>query len=215
MRLILASASPRRRELLQNLEVPFEVRTAATRELPLQAAEWLSPVEFAWYNALRKGLTVHATAPGAWVLAADTIIALEGRIFGKPSNLAQAARMLKMLSARTHAVLTAVILIDPRRKIRGFTDATWVTFSALSDSLITRYLKTVPVLDKAGAYGIQDRGDWLIKKIDGSPSNVMGLPLEKTAFLLRAFSLIPSGPPPSALRETAPATPLSEVKVRS
>jgi septum formation protein len=178
--LILASASPRRRELLEKMGARFEVMTADVREAEAKSDPHLSPLELARENARRKAQAVAESAggKGRWVLGADTIVTLDGRIYGKPASLDEARAFLQILSGRTHEVITACALFDPRGAARLFHDTTQVTFLPLSDESITRYLAEVHVLDKAGAYALQERGEWIVEKVEGSRSNVIGLPTE-------------------------------------
>ncbi len=179
--LILASGSPRRRELLQQMGLAFEVVTSDTPELDATSAPGLAPVEIARENARRKAQAVAQLHPGRVVLGADTVVALGPRLLGKPSSLGEAREFLHALSGQTHEVITGCALIDgnhAEHPAKLFHDITRVTFHALSDDLITRYLAAVHVLDKAGAYALQQHGDWLVAHVDGSPSNVIGLPTE-------------------------------------
>lgn len=184
--LILASASPRRRDLLHRAHIPH--RTVHTRvpEIEPHADHGMTPSEFAWRNALRKARAAAHQFPEDFVLAADTVVALESRIFGKPNDLAQAAAFLRALSGRTHEVLTAVILIDPfAPRPRGFVERSEVTFRPLRAPQIARYLKEVHVMDKAGAYAVQENGALIVERILGSRTNVIGLPMERLTLLLR------------------------------
>lgn len=175
--LILASASPRRVDLLRNMGVSFEVIPSNAAELH---DESISAARVCEINAERKASQVAASHPKHTVLGADTIVTFEGRLFGKPCDRAEAQRMLSELSGRAHQVVTAVCLIRAERKA-VFHDVTTVEFKILSPQDISLYLDLVPVLDKAGAYGIQDRGELLVKNVAGSFSNVMGLPTERLA----------------------------------
>lgn len=186
--LILASASPRRRELLTEARIPHQVAPIDVAELSPDQPHGMTPAEFAWRNALRKAITAARQHPERLVLAADTVVALGTRILGKPRDNRQAASFLKALSDRTHEVLTAVVLFTPKSpRPRGFVERTEVTFRKLSSAQISKYLKTVSVLDKAGAYALQENGDWLVRQVRGSHSNVIGLPIERLAQLLRAL----------------------------
>ena len=174
---ILASASPRRAELLRHLGIEFKV-------LPSHAAELhcaqLTALELAQVNAFRKARSVARRHPEALVLGADTLVFLEGALYGKPADLGEAYRMLEALQGRTHHVVTAICLLHLRqRRQRVFAETTAVTFRPLDAAKIRRYLAKVNPLDKAGAYGIQDQGALIIEKISGSYSNVVGLPLER------------------------------------
>jgi septum formation protein len=183
-RLILASNSPRRRELLQEMGLAFEVVVADVRELDAASSPELPPAELAMENARLKAVAGAALRPGCWILGADTVVALEGRLFGKPANLARAADCLRALSGRTHEVITGCTLIDPAGTKTLFHDVSRVTFRPLNDENIAEYLAQVHVLDKAGAYALQERGDLIVACVAGSRTNVIGLPTEKLALLL-------------------------------
>jgi septum formation protein len=185
--LILASASPRRQELLQSLGVSFEARPTQVAELPEAANRALTPTEFVMWNALRKAIAAKRAYPRRWILSADTTVALGPELLGKPVNRAQARRILKKLSGQLHLVLTAVVVVTPQGQLRTGVERTAVEFKELSPADITRYLKAVHVLDKAGGYALQQHGDWLVKNLTGSRSNVIGLPLRTTKRLLKDF----------------------------
>lgn len=175
--LILASASPRRAELLRQLKLEFEV-------VPSDAAEafdeYLSPLELCQLNAHRKARAVAKKIPDALVLGADTLVFLDHKIFGKPADLPDARRMLAELQGQTHRVVTGVCLIHLRlHHERIFAVSTDVTFRRLTPAQIDEYLKLVNPLDKAGAYGIQEHGEFIVSEISGSFSNVVGLPIER------------------------------------
>jgi len=176
-KIILGSASPRRMELLRELGAGFEVVPSAAEELhdPKIAAAQLCET-----NAERKAAEVASRYPDRIVLGADTLVTLEGKLYGKPRDLIEAAQMLGELAGRRHEVITGVCLIGPTAKTK-FHEATEVEFKPLTLAEIAAYLAAVPVLDKAGAYGIQERGEMLVKSISGSFSNVMGLPIERLA----------------------------------
>jgi septum formation protein len=188
--LILASGSPRRRELLRERGVEFEVVTAGVAELDAATSPGLAPAELAIANARLKAAAVTRLRPGRWVLGADTVVALAGRIFGKPASLEEAGDFLRALSGRTHEVMTGVTLLSPEGGEASFHEISHVTFRILSDDIITRYLAEVPVLDKAGGYALQERGEWIVAGVAGSRTNVIGLPVEKLSELLRARGLI-------------------------
>lgn len=177
--LVLASASPRRRDLLSQLGLRFTVAAADIDETPL-------PEEAADVYVLRlareKARTVAERFPGTWVLAADTTVALGTELLGKPSSPAEAREMLTRLSGRTHAVYTGVALAG--RAQESMVVRTGVTFRTLSAGEIAWYANTGEPLDKAGAYGMQGKGSFLVSGIEGSPTNVIGLPLGETLELL-------------------------------
>lgn len=175
--LILASASPRRADLLQQLGVEFAVIPANPKEIH---PEHLSPHEIAQINAYRKARAVAKRHPDALVLGADTLVCLGRTIFGKPSTLTDARAMLSRLQGRTHEVVTGVCLMQLRPyRQKVFAVSTAVTFRQLHAGQIRRYLAMINPLDKAGAYAIQEEGDLIVKGISGSFTNVVGLPVER------------------------------------
>lgn len=172
---ILASASPRRRELLSRLGHPFLCVVPAIEEWEPEEAD---PVQQVETNARNKALAVAGAYPQQLVIASDTTVALGRRLFAKPRDLRHAAVMLRELSGRTHQVVTGVALLRDGRE-RVFHDTSSVRFRVLDDSAIMHYLSTVPVLDKAGAYAVQQGGDLIIESFSGSFENIMGLPLDR------------------------------------
>jgi len=189
-KLILASTSPRRRDLLNDLGVRFEVVTARVHELSAAAAPHLSPADLARENARRKAKAVAAMRPGRWVLGADTVVALENRIMGKPESIDRAWEFLLALSGETHDVITACALIDPDGAVEMIHDTSRVTLLELNHTVIGRYLGVVNVLDKAGGYALQERGEWIVKQVEGSRANVIGLPTEALEPLFRKRGLL-------------------------
>ena len=182
MRLILASASPRRRELLAQTGLAFEVVVAAVTEHEDPATH---PRAMVMHNAALKADHVAALHPDACVLGADTTVYIDDTVLNKPAHLAEARAMLKRLAGRTHTVFTGIALRNLSRKIsidEGVTSR--VTFKPLDDSAIDAYLHIVNPLDKAGAYGIQEGRDLIIAAYEGSFTNIMGLPLEATKQIL-------------------------------
>jgi len=176
MKLILASTSPRRAEILHDAGFSFIVVSSAVDETPFPGE---SPTAHVQRLADAKAELVAARSTGpAIVLAADTVVTLEGRIFGKPRSTDDARHILEKLSGRTHSVLTGVTLIRlPDAERRSFVEGTLVHFSELSPEEITRYLATEEPHDKAGAYAIQGRAGRYITRIEGCYFNVVGLPL--------------------------------------
>jgi nucleoside triphosphate pyrophosphatase len=175
--LILASASPRRTELLRQLKLEFEIVPA---DVPEVLDENLSPLELCQLNAHRKARAVAKKIPDALVLGADTLVFLDHKIFGKPADADDAKKMLMQLQGRTHQVVTGVSLIHLRtHREKIFAASTDVTFRALTPEQIDEYLAKVNPLDKAGAYAIQESGELIVSEISGSFSNVVGLPVEK------------------------------------
>jgi septum formation protein len=182
---ILASASPRRAELLKLLPVEFTVIASEADEV---AHEHLSPLEICQLNAHRKARTVAKKIPDALVLGADTLVFLDNEILGKPKNLPEARRMLAQLQGRTHQVVTGVSLIHLRSHCeRIFAVSTDVLFHPLDAEQIRNYLAKINPLDKAGAYAIQEFGELIVSEISGSFSNVVGLPVEKLRAELAAW----------------------------
>lgn len=184
--LILASTSPRRRRLLQEHGYNFRIVPAAVREI---APPHLTPGEITLFNARAKAHTVARAHPRAVVLGVDTLVAFEGEIFGKPENMEQALAMVQRLNGRSHEVYSGVWLRrDALGRERGFIEITRVHFRKLTDEHLRAYLARIGPLDKAGAYAAQeDRGE-LIESIQGSFSNVIGLPMEALAAALREFA---------------------------
>jgi septum formation protein len=178
MKLILASSSPRRAEILRDAGFSFVVVASAVDEAPIPGE---SPNALVQRLADAKAELAAARAVGpAIVLAADTVVTLEGRIFGKPRSSDDARHMLEALSDRTHAVVTGVTLIRlPDAERRSFVESTFVYFAQLSAEEITRYLATGEPHDKAGAYAIQGRAGRYIPRIEGDYFNVVGLPLAR------------------------------------
>ncbi len=187
--LVLASRSPRRRELLAAAGFEFEVVTPEVAEL--ETAE-LTVRELTWSNARRKGRAAAAAQPEAVILAADTLVAIDGQVMGKPVDMNAARAMLRRLSGRTHEVCSAVFIVQPRtRREATFDEISHVTFRRLDATAITAYLAKVNPLDKAGAYAAQQHTSEIIDHIDGSYTNVVGLPMEKTLASLRQFGVLP------------------------
>lgn len=187
-RLILASASPRRRELLAQLNVPFDVVVAAITEHEDPATD---PQTMVAHNAALKADWVAARHPDAFVLGADTAVFIGGTALNKPRDLAEARAMLRRLAGRTHHVFTGLALRrgrDGLRVDRGVTSQ--VTFRALDDAVIDAYLRVANPLDKAGAYGIQEDGEMIVAGWEGSFTNIVGLPMEETKQILTECGLL-------------------------
>ncbi len=178
MKLILASASPRRAEILRSAGLPFSLLSSAVDETPVPAE---SPQDLVRRLALAKAELVAARALGpAIVIAADTVVVLEGAILGKPRTSEDARQMLEKLSGRTHSVMTGVTLIRlPDVERREFIETTQVHFASISNEEIVKYLSSGEPFDKAGAYAIQGLGGRFIPRIDGCYFNVVGLPLSR------------------------------------
>jgi septum formation protein len=196
VRLILASASPRRRELLAQLGHPFEVVVADVTEHEDPATD---PRVMVAHNAALKADWVARRNPDAVVLGADTTVFLDGFALNKPGDLDEARSMLRRLSGRVHTVFTGVAV---RRLSTGLRVdegvSSQVTFKPFGDEVIGTYLQLVNTLDKAGAYSIQDQTDLIIARYEGSLSNIMGLPMEATKQILTRDVLQGSMPPFSA-----------------
>ena len=178
IKLILASSSPRRAEILRDAGFTFSVVSSAVDETPLPDE---SPQDHTQRLAMAKAELVAAGAVGpAIVIAADTVVAVDGRIIGKPRSAHDARQILEQLSGRTHSVLTAVALIRlPGAARRAFVETTFVQFSTLTSDEISRYLATEEPYDKAGAYAIQGLAGRYIPRIEGCYFNVVGLPLSR------------------------------------
>jgi septum formation protein len=183
--LILASASPRRRELLALLGLPFEVQPSSFEEPSPETHP--NPAAFAISLALGKAEEVAARNPGRLVIGADTLVVLGTQLLAKPSDPEDAARMIRALSGHTHQVITGVALVrrGDAEVERSFHAATDVTFRRLEEREIRTYVATGEPMDKAGAYGIQGHGALLIEGIGGDYPNVVGLPVAPLALALR------------------------------
>lgn len=195
IKLILASASPRRKELLGHLKLPFEILALSVPE----HSDATDPVEHAREIANGKNRAVVQKVSGSedsyFIVSADTIVVSGGKIFNKPSDRDEARSFLRELSGRTHSVFTAVslTLLTPEKKMEhSFVDESRVSFEVISKELMEKYLDTGDSLDKAGAYGIQGPSLTFISRVDGSYSNVVGFPLsrfvqESESFLLQHY----------------------------
>jgi len=184
--IVLASASPRRQELLRNAGVEFIVRAADIAEVPL-ANE--SPTAFAERMAREKALVARESSPEHVILAADTVVALDDQILGKPEDPEDAVRMLRLLSGKTHWVITGVCLSGSNfEDVRSETTA--VHFSLMEEDEIRDYVRTGEPMDKAGAYAIQGKASRWITKIEGDYYNVVGLPVDLVWRTLREHELL-------------------------
>ena len=183
--IILASGSPRRRELMALLNQPFEVITS---HAPESAPEHMTPGETCQLNAYRKARAVAKQHPDAIVIGADTEVARGLEVFGKPGNRRDAEAMLGRLQGRSHRVITGVCILHLRQhRQTSFAEFTRVRFHRLSPSQRKHYLDSIDPLDKAGAYAIQENGHQIVESIEGSFSNVVGLPVSRLAEELEAF----------------------------
>jgi septum formation protein len=192
--LVLASASPRRQELLRNAGISFTVQPADIDETPCLGE---LPRDYAERLAREKALAVFKQRPQDRVLGADTIVVVDDAILGKPRNSDDAARMLRLLSGRTHAVITGVCVVEAGVRgqgpgagelagiLRTGSETTVVTMSELSDEEIREYVATGEPMDKAGAYAIQGMASRWIPRIEGDYSNVVGLPVALVYAMLR------------------------------
>ena len=187
--LILASASPRRAELLRLIGLDFEVRPALVDETPRRGEE---PISLAARLARTKALAISDLKSTALILAADTIVVLDGAILSKPADLDEAREMVTRLAGRTHEVVTAMALrSNPEGEFISETVVSRVEFEPMSEEAVDWYVATGEGLDKAGAYALQGAGALFIRAIDGSYTNVIGLPLERLYPYLRRFRILP------------------------
>ncbi len=186
MKLILASSSPRRAEILANAGLPFSVLSSAVDESPYPGE---TPAALVQRLAKAKADLVTARAVGpAIVLAADTVVVLDDKILGKPSSIEDARHMLQQLSGRTHSVLTGVALVRlPDGERRQFIESTLVHFRPITDEELSSYLATEEPYDKAGAYAIQGQAGRYIPRIEGCYFNVVGLPLSRVLTELKGL----------------------------
>lgn len=189
MEIILASKSPRRKEILQTLRLPFRVFPCEVNEdLPDQIAPQdavLALAERKRAAAVERLRSLSALAPDSLVLSSDTVVALDGHIFGKPHDAADARQMLHAFSGRRHEVWTGVSLSVGDKQV-GAAECTYVTFRPLTAQEIDRYIEIERPFDKAGAYGIQGLASLFIEGIEGDYFNVVGLPVFRIALLARA-----------------------------
>jgi septum formation protein len=167
----------------------FEIVSPRVEEI---AHDWLTIRELTVWNAARKAEAASHLFRDAIVLAADTLVTIDGEVLGKPANLEEAVRILRRLSGRIHEVWTGVRIVHGAdRKRASFAEMSRVHFRNLDEPAIRNYLAKIDPLDKAGAYAAQGHGAEIIKRVEGSFSNVVGLPMEKTARALRAFGITP------------------------
>lgn len=176
MPVVLASSSPRRKELLDATGLIFEVQASPAEEIHDAS---LKPHVLCEHNAILKAAAVAAVRPDATVIGSDTLVFIDDIPLGKPADMEAAREMLRRLSGRTHEVCSGVCIIYPDGRRNIFHDLTEVTFLPLDEATITEYFSRVNPLDKAGAYGIQEHGELIVSSIRGSFENVMGLPVEK------------------------------------
>ena len=187
MQLVLASASPRRAELLKKIGLDFIVRPAVTAEIIKPHLDLLEQVKGL---ALQKALAVAETLPAGLVIGADTIVVLGQEVLGKPDSREMAVQMLSRLSGQQHQVLTGVALVDSQSgQAISEVESTLVQFRTLTLEEITAYVNTGEPLDKAGAYGIQEKGAILVERIEGCYFNVVGLPLARLVRMLKQMGI--------------------------
>jgi septum formation protein len=186
---LLASISPRREQLL--MEAGFEFQVVASRVEEKFDVD-LTVRELTAFNAIRKAMSVARAHPRNVILAADTLVAIDGEILGKPKNIDHAVAILRRLSGRSHEVCSAVFICElARARSTSFHEISRVQFRRLNDQAIRDYIDRVNPLDKAGAYAAQGFGSEIIQRIDGSFTNVVGLPMEKTIPALAEFGIEP------------------------
>jgi septum formation protein len=186
MALVLASSSPRRQELLHTAGIAFVVDPA---DLPESQRAGEEPLAFALRMAREKAQAVFARRPNDVVLGADTIVVVDGKVLGKPSDAEDAARMLRLLSGRSHEVTTAVCLLGPRLE-ECASETTTVTMTPISEAEIEDYVASGEPLDKAGAYAVQGRASRWVSRIEGCYFNVVGLPVPRVYEMLRKLRVV-------------------------
>lgn len=183
MKVILASASPRRKEILQNTKLNFDIQKSDIEEVILENE---SPEDMVVRLAYEKAFDVAKRNTNRLVIGADTIVALDNEVLGKPKDQNEAYQMIKRLSNKTHKVITGISLINLKEnKIIKDYVVSFVTFKDLSEDSIKDYINTNESLDKAGAYGIQGYGALLVKNIQGDYFNIVGLPISRLSDLLK------------------------------
>jgi septum formation protein len=192
IKFVLASASPRRKELLGHLQIPFEIIVKSI----VEESHFIDPVNFSRHIAQMKGAGVYEDYnklhphENVLVISADTVVNLEEKIFGKPANVDEARKILSELSGRTHSVFTAVafnFFFKGNFSQHAFVEETRVTFNPITDDLMERYLSTGDSSDKAGAYGIQGPSLTFISKVEGDYANVVGFPLSRFVIECKNF----------------------------
>ncbi|MBT7651339.1 MAG: septum formation protein Maf [Opitutae bacterium] len=188
---ILGSGSPRRKELLSQVLPDFKVIVSDAEELTMHPD---GPIALVQENAKLKARSVAQLHPDCWVLGADTLVALNDRVLGKPKSIEEGCSMLRVLSGETHTVSTGLCLINVEKEYQvSKVDSSRVTFKQLTDPVIDQYFSEVNPLDKAGAYAIQTRPDLIIQKFEGSRTNVIGLPVELLAGWLEDLGITNDG----------------------
>lgn len=185
MNIVLASASPRRREILENTNIKFDIISSSIDELVLEGE---SPCHMVMRLAFEKGIDIASKRKSDLVISADTIVVLDNKVLGKPKDEDEARNMITSLSGKTHQVITGISLInlENNKKIIDYVISN-VKFKNLSENDINDYIKTKESLDKAGAYGIQGYGALLVEEIQGDYFNIVGLPVSKLSDLLKIY----------------------------
>ncbi len=186
--IVLASGSPRRRDFFDSLGIAYEIDPAGVAEPAPESGE--APADYAERMARLKAFDVAGRRSEAVVVGADSIVTLDGLILGKPRDAEDAVRMLKLLRGRTHQVVTGCCLVHPEATPMVFHAATNVRMSAFSDEVAHAYAATGEPLDKAGAYAVQGRAACLVEHVEGSYTNVVGLPLARVLEVLVYWGVI-------------------------
>lgn len=192
IRWILASASPRRQQLMAEHGLAHEVVVPEATEHHDPHGDFIALCRA---NARLKAAAVRELRPEAWIIAADTLVGLDGQVLGKPAHLAEAHAMMRLLSGRSNEVCTAVCLMGPQGQESLFHEISTVHFLELSDAAISAYFALVDPLDKAGAYALQEYPERIILRVDGDPTNVIGLPMRRVLDEIR--QLAPHAPQPA------------------
>ena len=180
-RLVLASQSPRRRELLKEISNQFEVAPSSIKEV-LDIG--LRPAENARNIARAKAESIAPSFPNSWVIGADTLVTLDDEIFGKPDDEKDAERILKRLSGREHIVVTGICVVGPQKSLDKCV-VSKIKIKPLTIQEIKDYIATGEPMDKAGAYAIQGKGSFMVRSFSGSKTNIIGLPIDELKVLLK------------------------------
>ena len=183
-RLVLASQSPRRRELLKEISNQFEVAPSSIKEV-LDIG--LRPAENARNIARAKAESIAPSFPNSWVIGADTLVTMDDEIFGKPDDEKDAERILKRLSGREHIVVTGICVVGPQKSLDKCV-VSKIKIKPLTIQEIKDYIATGEPMDKAGAYAIQGKGSFMVRSFSGSKTNIIGLPIDELKVLLKKTS---------------------------
>ncbi len=187
-KLILASASPRRKEILETMGITFDIVPANGEETATG-----SPIETVCALAKQKAMEIAVQFPHRFIVGADTIVCIDNQILGKPKDAQDAYRMMQLLSGRRHEVLTAIALYSPRcRECTVEYESTAVYFDVLEEAEIKAYIATQEPYDKAGGYALQGRAGAMVNRIEGCASNVIGMPMSRLKKILRKANAIPT-----------------------